>query len=260
MFHQIQEYKLNPLIWNIPIVKPVQFDNMTINLPIDPYLLGVYFGCQELYEKNNYYDLINNSKRISYISKKYNKVPNDFFQDKFNEWICPSIDQKELLDNIKNNLQLSNMYIQSTIENRLSFLQGLFDTIGQYDNNNLIIVNCCSNKIPIQSIIEIVQSLGGLMCYNSEKLQYTVSLPKSLIPFTMLDLVKNYELNEKKNPIRQIKSIQPVRFTDVICISVDAFDHLYVTEHFIVTHNTIQVYSIIFFFLSYHQNYFIKFS
>jgi SNF2 family DNA or RNA helicase len=53
---------------------------------------------------------------------------------------------------------------------------------------------------------------------------------------------EGYKERSKYWPSRTIASIEPVGEREIICIAVDAPDRLYVTERFIVTHNTVSAF------------------
>jgi phosphate starvation-inducible PhoH-like protein len=61
-------------------------------------------------------------------------------------------------------------------------------------------------------------------------------LPRSITPFYAARKGRKY--NSYRKPYRAIVSIEPAGEEEVRCISVAASDHLYVTEQYIVTHNT----------------------
>ena len=115
--------------WQIPIVEPIEFQN-SIELPIDPYLLGLGLGDGSFKGKNikfsvhkdDYDELFSTfnlkenkpqgSKRIGYIN-----VENSLFE-------------LGLEHTRSHNKFIPNMYKYSTIEDRLAILQGLMDTDG----------------------------------------------------------------------------------------------------------------------------------
>ena len=63
-----------------------------------------------------------------------------------------------------------------------------------------------------------------------------VCLPTSVQPFRLTR--KLDKLNFRKRIFRFIDAIEPVEDMECQCISVSADDHLYLTDDFIVTHNT----------------------
>jgi phosphate starvation-inducible PhoH-like protein len=64
-------------------------------------------------------------------------------------------------------------------------------------------------------------------------------LPAGLEPFRLTRKRKAYEDNGSGRPMRFIESIEPAGEADTVCIQVGASDSLYVTDDFLVTHNTL---------------------
>lgn len=73
-----------------------------------------------------------------------------------------------------------------------------------------------------------VRALGGTACAENEALLLRVHLPRGIDPGAI------------RAPARTLLGIHPVGVKPVQCIAVDASDHLYVTDDYIVTHNTVQ--------------------
>lgn len=69
----------------------------------------------------------------------------------------------------------------------------------------------------------------------------SVRLPGQLNPFRLPRKAEAYQAGIKENrravPVRKIVSVAPAGDEEMQCIEVDAPDGLYVTEHYIVTHN-----------------------
>lgn len=80
-------------------------------------------------------------------------------------------------------------------------------------------------------VIEVVEILGGVMMSFNHG--WYICLPEHI------DTSKHPGLRFKK-PYRKIVSVRYSREAESVCIAVDAPDQLYVTEHCILTHNTIQ--------------------
>jgi len=242
--------------WQIPIVKPIQFERND-NLPIDPYLLGLGLGDGSFNKKNirfsvhkdDYDDL------FALLNLKENK-PQD---NKRIGTINVGVSLYELgIEHTRSiNKFIPEIYKYSSIENRLAILQGLMDTDGHcmFNGNKTFLGTEFStiSKQLCDDVVEVVQTLGGVArvktriptyTYKDEKkkgkLSYRVNikLPKGMNPFRLKRKANKY-IEPKKYPTgRYIKNIEKVGFEESVCISVDAPDKLYVTEHCIVTHNT----------------------
>lgn len=149
-------------------------------------------------------------------------------------------------------------YLYGPPEVRLAVLQGVLDTAGGVVNQgggdaSLIEFSSTSEQL-IEDVCWLVQSLGGTACkaaaaqniytYNGEKKsereswRLSIVMPDMVIPFRCSRKQDEYEPREKYLPARGIVSIEPEGVAEAVCISVDAPDQLYVTEHAILTHNT----------------------
>src|SRR5581483_3814990 len=64
--------------------------------------------------------------------------------------------------------------------------------------------------------------------------------PAEIAPFAMSRKASFYHPRYKYPPNRAITAVNYVGRKEAQCIAVDASDHLYVTDDFIVTHNTMQ--------------------
>jgi hypothetical protein len=247
--------------WQIPIVKTIQFSNDD-KLPIDPYLLGVIIGD----------DHISNSGYIRILLDG-----NDFDEIFTNQFINEGKEQNgnriNLINTIKKEITslglngklsyskfIPDIYKYSSIEDRLSILQGLMDTDGhcmKSKNGNFTGTeySTVSEKLA-DDVAEIVHSLGGIVrkksrvgSYKKEdgtivkgRINYrlNIKLPEGMNPFRLKRKSDEYNPPKKYKIGRYIKDIKLEKQGEAVCIQVAAEDHLYVTEHGIVTHNTYQ--------------------
>ena len=242
--------------WQIPIVKPIQFENNN-SLPIDPYFLGLSLG-DGSFNKN--------SVRFTLHKDDYDELLGGYG---LSEHKCrenmrsgyvnlkKEINELNLQDSRSGNKFIPDIYKYSSIENRLSILQGLMDTDGHcmFNGNETFLGTeyCTISKQLCDDVVEVVQTLGGVArvktriptyTYKGEKkkgnLAYRVNikLPLGMNPFRLKRKSERY-IEPKKYPTgRYIKNIEKVGLEESVCISVDSPDKLYVTEHCIVTHNT----------------------
>ncbi len=143
-----------------------------------------------------------------------------------------------------------DVYLFSSFEQRLALLQGLLDTDGEYCDGRLAF-SSASERLR-DAVRFLVESLGGTArigvrsepkyTYKGEQrvgqpsYRLSIAMPAGIRPFRAR---RGYVDRPKFQPARHIESIEPEGEAEVICISVDAPDQLYVTEHCIVTHNTL---------------------
>lgn len=142
-------------------------------------------------------------------------------------------------------------------EDRLELLRGLMDTDGNCKTNGEACFTTTS-KLLAGDIVEIVRSLGGRatigtrdrtstnrysMINNrevkSKRLCYTVyiGLPETINPFYLSRKASRYRSSYMH--LTAIKSIEYVGKKEVQCIKIEDSEHLYITDDYIVTHNTL---------------------
>ena len=145
---------------------------------------------------------------------------------------------------------------------RLSVLQGLLDTDGgpvtQRGRTVRIQYTTCSDRLR-DDVIFLVRSLGGVAYYRtraaagrrpghangravhhrSDAYIVDIRLPRGLQPFRLERKRALYEEHGGGRPMRFIDSIEAAGEAECVCIQVAADDSLYVTEDFLVTHNSL---------------------
>ena len=242
--------------WQIPIVEPICFGNNDV-LPIDPYLLGLGLGDGSFTKtgirfslhKDDYDELFDKYNLSAY--KPYGNKKNGYIK------IKDSLVVLNLHDKRSHNKFIPDIYKYTSIENRLSILQGLMDTdghcmISKNGSFNGTEYSTISEKL-CDDVCEIVQTLGGIARKKSRRSFYkkdgkkvecsisyrvNIKLPSGMNPFRLKRKSDRY-IDPKKYPTgRYIKNIEKVGEDYCTCISVDSPDKLYVAEHCIVTHNT----------------------
>ena len=80
---------------------------------------------------------------------------------------------------------------------------------------------------------------GQVVLHRHDTYILDLRLPKGMSPFRLLRKAELYNQYGGGRPMRFIKAITPAGTEETVCIRVAAPDHLYVTEDFILTHNTL---------------------
>lgn len=245
--------------WQIPIVKPIEFKN-EYTLPIEPYLLGLCLGDGNIQKEqvnftihqDDYQELFNNigHKLLTEDKRGYPKISIKFDNQ---------LTELKINNTLSNNKFIPNVYKYSSIEDRISLLQGLMDTDGYCAKNEEGKSNFISTEYSTVSeqlandVAEIVHSLGGIVrirtkigsykkngikheCQKAYRLN--IKMQGDINPFRLKRKYDLYSQPDKYKVGRYIKDIQPCGQDETICISVDSEDKLYVIDHAIVTHNT----------------------
>ena len=154
------------------------------------------------------------------------------------------------------------IYLHNSAEVRLAMLQGLLDTDGgpvvQEDRTCRIQFSTTSPRLR-DGVISLVRSLGGvaysrtrykedklpglakgrIVAHRSDSYVVEIRLPKWVQPYRLRRKAEVYARHGGGRPMRFIKNIEPAGMQETVCIRVAASDHLYVTENFILTHNTL---------------------
>ncbi|WP_433264182.1 helicase-related protein [Actinosynnema sp. CS-041913] len=117
------------------------------------------------------------------------------------------------------------------VKERHELLQGLLSTGGRCDGTDVVFRTESTHLA--EYVSELAESLGGtgLLRYGYEQHEVVVRLPEDFPPF-------RDALDRTAPPVRHIERVEFVGVKPVQCISVAHPSQLYVTDHFIVTHNT----------------------
>jgi len=261
--------------YKIPMTTPVAFNSQSVS--IDPYVLGVLIGDGSLttnaitfasadkeiietvraklatgYElrklRNKYTYSICKQKNTTY----YNKETNTHIPTKN---IYTEAIQKLALNTKAQYKHIPTEYLINDVETRIALLQGLMDTDGSITKDGSVITFTTTSAALKDDFVFLVQSLGGIChirtktpkYFNKKYNEYRqglltynigIKLPKSISPFKLTRKVNR--LNTKAlEPFRYIKNIEYVDKQECQCIYIDSEEHLYLTNDFIVTHNTL---------------------
>jgi predicted ribonuclease YlaK len=241
-------------------------------IPIHPYVIGVLLGDGTLY--SSYTKLTSNDPEI--IEECRRLIGNDIILEKTNDEnnmeytfikkIRSSSFVKNSFNEILKSLDLAGKksyekyipkdYLFNSKQNRIELLQGLMDTDGFVSDGKVTKeISYCSTSYQLcLGVMDLVRSLGGKATINQKKtFCYTkgyekegrpawnvnINFSNDVIPFKLKRKVDRF-LSLKKYPVSKgIKSIEYIGKKEAQCISIDHKDHLYITDDFISTHNTV---------------------
>jgi phosphate starvation-inducible PhoH-like protein len=155
-----------------------------------------------------------------------------------------------------------DLYLYNSSDVRLAVLQGLLDTDGgpvtQLDRTCRIQYGTSSERLR-DHVVFLVRSLGGVaywrtraaagrrpgfakgreVHHRSDAYILDIRLPEGIEPFRLARKKELYRVSGGGRPMRFIDSIEPAGEQETLCIQVAAADSLYVTDDFLVTHNTL---------------------
>jgi hypothetical protein len=160
--------------------------------------------------------------------------------------IITALKKLGLLDKKARTKFIPECYLKASVEDRISLLQGIIDSDGSIDNHNhgysTVRMITTSSQLA-QDMTELVGSLGGVAtsCPVKDRAdQNSVivrQLPKWIVPAR---LKRKAEIYNPSTALRwrTMTGAEKVGKTETQCIQTSAKDSLYVTDNYIVTHNT----------------------
>lgn len=217
------------------------------NLPIDPYVLGLWLGdgtadngriTQELNAKS--WEIIE--------SKGFELSKNSEYRDKKAETRTVYGLRTLLKDNhLLNNKHIPDIYQRSSRNQRINLIRGLMDADGFYDKIHKTFIMSTDYYWQADGLIKVLSSLGirstlnrvNRPGYNTmSRVCYDVKFKTSKFnPF----MCRNQEVEcvEPKISYYSIKNVEKTETVKTQCIQVDSPSHTYLcTRHMLVTHNT----------------------
>lgn len=240
--------------------EPVQFEHQ--NVTVNPYVLGALLGDGGLTSNSISFttadkemvDNINANLRVGYRLNssqsmsdiEYNIVG---IKGKVNE-IKKDLIELNLWNTNSHTKFIPDLYKYNSIAIRTQVLQGLIDTDGYVSKDNLLSYTTVSKQL-CEDVRFLVESLGGIVRYSESSCGYNGKVTGKCYTLTIkFDKPQLYcTLTRKKSLLkdrhfktrRNIVSVEPIKNADAKCITVDNNEHLYLIDHFVVTHNTKQV-------------------
>ena len=242
--------------WKIPLTKPVYFTSKPV--PIDPYILGCLIGDgglthgspmisssdkQIIDSMSEYAESI--GLKVKYSTKYDYRISGPQYGGKTNQ-LTAKLRDLGLMGKSSHDKFIPALYKYSSVEDRINLIRGLMDTDG-YNNCGQTAEYCTVSYVLAKDITEVLQSLG---CKARFKKRTTKFSGKEFNSYRVYiahhDISSLFKLDRKKynhkrtkgELTRSIKSINYIGKKECQCILVDHPDHLYLTNDFIVTHNT----------------------
>lgn len=201
--------------FRIPMADPIEFNE--INVKINPYLLGGIITDNKI------------KKILSLKSKDFESELLKYYGDDF----------------FGGDLYIPDDYLYNSIENRLLLLNGLMDSFGNCDEDGNCLFRTKSERMSY-TFKQLILSLGGHLLSENSWMNYDNNITTYEIKFNFHDIfIPIFSIEEKKNRFRYddkfnryFHNIEKSRVCNGQCIKVEAEDELYLTNDFIVTHNT----------------------
>lgn len=229
---------------SLPINGALPFDRQV--LPIEPYTLGLILGDGCITIKNNK-NVVRFTSLLSDVLEYKQLIPYDITTHKRD--IEHSIHIPNAY-NILNSLGLlgtnshtkfiPEVYKYSSVEDRISLLQGLIDTDGWINGKTQCF--CTASEQLKDDVLEVARSLGIKSFVFKKKNAWTLSFQTeyNLCRLTRkiskrAPLSNRYKVTSKRITITKVEYIgnYPAK-----CVTVDREDGMFVGPSFIVTHNS----------------------
>lgn len=260
----------------VPIMSDSAEFTLDLDLPIDPYLLGCLLGDGNL--SPDYGSIGFTTADQELVDAVGDALPQNMSIKKTSEYDYRLVgnltsNNGYTTNNLKTYLRESGLsgkksfnkfipyaYKMARTENRLAILQGILDTDGgvffQEGRKPRIQYTSASEQLA-NDVAFIVRSLGGTasirirefkneqrkddrqIFHKHNSFVVEIKMPKNIIPFRLTR--KAERLIEGQGRVsRFIENVEYIGDQECQCISVSGNDHLYLTDDFIVTHNTLK--------------------
>jgi len=248
--------------WKIPLTSPVYHEKKEHY--ISPYFLGALLGDGCVSNTKHVVQFTNSDKEI---------IDNMILECPANHSISPQknpiqftiigkgnikkeLDRLQLLGKKSGTKFIPQEYLFDSVENRIALLQGLMDTDGTVDRRGSIGFSTTSVQLK-DDICFLVRGLGGLASWKPHmrknricNTEYNIFIQFPNNNFSIFRLKRKQErVNANFNRVRKrrntqnlsILSIEKIDPAEAQCILLDSTEHLYLTDDYIVTHNSTAV-------------------
>lgn len=240
----------------IPVVEPIEYPIRP--LPLDPYLLGVLIGDGGLTHSSPMIssadadiltwveDALPEGVWLKHSAAYDYRITTGKFSGRANRNpVTVALRDLELWNKGSHEKHIPSQYLFSDVNSRLALLQGLLDTDGcAAGGHGTYIEYCTSSPQLAQDMKALTFSLGGTATITEKetprRLAYRcrLSFPPSIHPFRLQRKMARYKTRSKYPVSRYIESIEYIGVKEAQCIAVGHPSQSYVTNDYVVTHNT----------------------
>ena len=246
--------------WEIPMCKPVRHEAKSFNIP--PYAMGAALGDGFLENKVSFTlpdekaFIINKIAEelpptLTITGKVYGKQSRYCIVNNGADKYCTTNAYKSEfrklgVDVLSADKFIPSIYLYGSVSQRKQLLAGLMDTDGSCINNRTVFHTTSIDLA--QDIKTLVQSLGGIATVHTydriaenKPVEHQVFIKTTFCPFSPeSNKSKSWKQRKTFSVTRYIKSVEYLGLQECQCIKVSAPDSLYLTNEYIVTHNTLQ--------------------
>jgi phosphate starvation-inducible PhoH-like protein len=260
--------------FELPLVsRPVEF--LPRKVPLDPYALGLLLGDGSLSAKITGFTtadpelIVALEQGIEGIELRHRSRYDYYLRPmdgghglKVANPVIATLRELGLVGTRSTTKFVPEPFLYNSPSVRLALLQGLLDTDGgpvtQEGRTCRVQYTTTSPRLR-DDVLFLVRSLGGVaywrtraaagrspgrargrdVHHRSDAFVLDVRLPEGVEPFRLARKREIYRRFGGGRPMRFIHSIEPAGEQETLCIQVAAADSLYVTDDFLVTHNTL---------------------
>jgi phosphate starvation-inducible PhoH-like protein len=225
--------------FELPLVRPVELEEREV--PIEPYALGLLLGDGCITTSTTPSFSTGDPELAEALEAALPGVQSHRGGVIVANPVTAALRELRLAGTRSGTKFVPERYLYNGRDVRLAVLQGLLDTDGgpvtQKGRSSRIRYTTCSNQLA-DDVVFLVRSLGGV-AYRRTRAILDIRLPAGLEPFRLRRKLDVYQEHGGGSPMRFVESIESVGHAETVCIQVAAQDSLYVTDDFILTHNTL---------------------
>lgn len=249
----------------IPVTKPVEF-NRKASLPLHPWLLGALIGDGGLSGGNVHFSKPETDVQQKFISLlpetdcavvastdgmtlRVKRKTRSNSKSRTKEEV-----ERMGLDVLSGLKFIPRDYLYSDPQSRLELLRGLLDTDGHVCETGCAVEYSSSSEQLANDVAHLARSLGGIVSEPSRRTPHYKHkgerrdgcdshrihirfLDRSIVPVSSSKHLAGWRTTDRFGH-KSIVGVRPIGGEECQCIRVDSPDGLYVTDQFIVTHNT----------------------
>lgn len=227
------------------------------DLPLDPYLLGLYLGDGGSTTPNatfhkpeddlrrEFTSRIPDGDEVVDVSEMTLRVRGPSFRGELRRlelWGCRSWEKF-----------VPELYLFGSPDERLALLRGLLDTDGSVVQDGGAVEYSSSSFRLADDVAFLARSLGGYVSEETRQTSFTykgekkkgrpsrrlrIYFDNGLVPVVSWKNLAKWKGRGQRRQFRTIVSIEPSRFDEAVCFRVEHPSRLFVIKDFVVTHNT----------------------
>ncbi|MCA9090577.1 MAG: AAA family ATPase, partial [Planctomycetaceae bacterium] len=242
----------------VPRVQPVEFPEKL--LPAHPWLLGIYLGDghtdtsviitnseQDIHDRIREIVTLDHDRVVLFDKIHLRIVSPDnrgtAFKAALEELGLAGLNSEEKF--------VPSIYLHGSAEQRMELLAGLIDSDGYVTNPGSVEYTTVSPRLA-EDFCFLVRSIGGSAKVTTKRGSYKkngvkrvcrlvyrihASFPEGMEPVTSAKHLAKWG-NPEWHILNTIRSVEPIGKKECQCIRIAALDSLYVTDDFILTHNS----------------------